>query len=105
MLHATGPRSGGKMAALAKFLGKEVPMRAGVGGEIEFPHVKTPSAHWVKTDVPPPADELDPNEDLWGRWSGGVPAGKLKSGRSDYPSDLPSTLGRLVICYPHAIAL
>ena len=66
------------MAALAKFLGKEVPMRAGVGGEIEFPHVKTPSAHWEKTDVPPPADELDPNEDLWGEWSGGVPAGKLK---------------------------
>ena len=58
------------MAALAKFLGKEVPMRAGVGGEIEFPHVKTPSAHWEKTDVPPPADELDPNEDLWGKWSG-----------------------------------
>ena len=66
------------MAALAKFLGKEVPTRAGVGGEIEFPHVKTPSAHWEKTDVPPPADELDPNEDLWGKWSRGVPAGKLK---------------------------
>ena len=74
VLHATGAREGGKMEALAKFLGKELPQRP-EGGAMQFPHVKTPSAHWEKNDVPPPADELDPNEDLWGDWSGGVPTG------------------------------
>jgi len=74
VLHATGAREGGKMEALAKFLGKELPQRP-EGGAMGFPHVKTPSAHWEKLDVPPPADELDPNEDLWGDWSGGVPTG------------------------------
>jgi hypothetical protein len=74
VLHATGAREGGKMEALAKFLGKELPQRR-EGGAMQFPHVKTPSAHWEKNDVPPPADELDPNEDLWGDWSGAVPTG------------------------------
>ena len=69
VLHATGPRSEGKMQALSKFLGKEV------DPAMPYPHVKTPSAHWEKTDKPPPEDELDPNEDLWGDWSGGVPTG------------------------------
>ena len=79
VLHASGPREGGKMEDLAKFLGKEVPKRAGAeGGVMQFPHVKTPSAHWEKADVPPPVDELDPNEDLWGDWSGGVPTGNHK---------------------------
>jgi hypothetical protein len=79
VLHATGPREGGKMEDLAKFLGKEVPKRAAApDGVMQFPHVKTPSAHWEKSDVSPPEDELDPNEDLWGDWNGGVPTGNHK---------------------------
>jgi hypothetical protein len=69
VLHATGSRAAGKMQDLAKFLGKEV------GPEVPYPHVKTPSAHWAAYDVMPPADEPDPNEDLWGDWNGGVPTG------------------------------
>jgi len=71
VLHAEGPHADGKMEDLAKFLGKTV--KEGM----QYPHVKTPSAHWEKNDKPPPNDEPDPNEDLWGDWSGGVPTGSF----------------------------
>ena len=66
MLHATGPRSQGKMQALAEFLGKAV------GPNAQYPHVKTTSSHG-RGERPPPADEPDPNEELWGDWNGRVP--------------------------------
>ena len=72
VLHATGPRSADKMELLAKFLGKQVSPNA------EYPHVHTPSKHLGEKE--PPANEPDPNEDLWqGNWNGEVPKGHFSS--------------------------
>ena len=57
------------MQKLAKFIGVKVNPHA------KYPHVYTPSKH--KGEKEPPADEPDPNADLWGDWNGGVPTGNF----------------------------
>ena len=72
VIHTTGHRSKGNMQKLAKFLGKQVSPNA------KYPHVHTPSKHLGEKE--PPANEPDPNEDLWqGNWNGHVPKGHFSS--------------------------
>ena len=80
VLHATGPHSHNNMQKLAKFLGKRV------SADAEYPHVWTPTEH--RGEKEPPADEPDPNEDLWGDWNGGVPTGSFTSS-FDWVASLP----------------
>ena len=83
VLHASGPHARDNMQQLAKFLGRRV------SADAEYPHVQTPSKHDGEKE--PPADEPDPNEDLWsGDWNGGVPRGSF-SRSFDRATSLPGS--------------
>jgi hypothetical protein len=70
VVHATGRHAKGNMHNLAAFFGRQVSENA------QYPHVHTPSKHF-SGEHPPPANEPDPNEDLWGSWNGDVPRGNF----------------------------